>query len=100
MALVLSPRAPADSASAAVLAPRHGALRGLALCAPIAAALALVAESAACALPAVLWLEPAGFAVTGCATLLALGVCVAAWLGRRDDGGLLLAATLAPVLFA
>src|SRR5690348_5520504 len=94
MAVAVSPRAHT------AVAPLRGALPALAVCASAAAGLMLVADSAARALPATPWLDPVDGAFTAGAGLLAVAVCAAAWLTRRSSAGLLLAATLLPLLFA
>jgi protoheme IX farnesyltransferase len=63
-------------------------------------ALLLVGEAAVRATPLTQSAETANLAFAACALILTLSVCVAAWLDKRHDAGLLLAATLAPILVA
>lgn len=94
MALVVTANSPA-----VVAAPRS-APRALSVAAAFACALTLVADSAARAVPGTQLLDTFGLAMNGLAAVLVLASALAAWLTRRDDAGLLLAATLAPILFA
>ncbi|MBV8713560.1 MAG: protoheme IX farnesyltransferase [Chloroflexi bacterium] len=95
MALVVTARSPA-----AILATPRVALRALAVAASLVCAFALVLDSAARTLPAIAWLDSVDAVVTVVAAVLVAAVCAAAWLTRRFDSGLLLAATLAPLLYA
>jgi protoheme IX farnesyltransferase len=105
MALVVTARSPAEASGQSVAATRRLSsaarlARALTYVAVAAWAAALVVESAERALASNEWLEAASTAVTLFAAMLLAGVCAAAWLSRRDDGGLLLTATLAPILCA
>jgi protoheme IX farnesyltransferase len=62
--------------------------------------LTLVIDSADRALPGTAWLDTLQLGATVLMCAFALATCVGAWLTRRADTSVLLAATLAPVLFA
>ena len=79
---------------------RRSSVQALGTAAALSYALVLVAESAARAVPQWPWIDAGRPALTITAASLILATCAAAWLTRRDDGGLLLAATLAPVVAA
>src|SRR5690348_9789689 len=96
MALVVTARAPAPRAILGA-APLW---RALIVAAPSLVALTLIGESAARALPSTGWLDTLVTASTACAAVLVMAVCIGAWLMRREDSALLLAATLAPTLLA
>ena len=102
MALVVTARSPAGSAVAPPrLATPHARLgHSLALASVAAVGTALVVDGAARAMPYTPWLDTTNVVVTGFAGLLTLLACLGTWLYRRSDAGLLLMATLAPVLMA
>jgi len=93
MALVVTARAPARLDTGQWLG-----LRSLAASSTVLCALALVVDSAARALPATASLETASLLANSAAAILTLVLCVAAWCTHRDDGGVLMASTLALVL--
>ena len=93
MALVVTARAPGRLETGQWLGLRSLAVASVAVC-----TLALVIDSAVRALPSTASLETANVIANWTAAALVLAVCVAAWLSRRDDGALLLAATLGLVL--
>src|ERR1051326_679096 len=100
MALVVTARAHAETPGPRTLLAAAARWRVLVIATPTCIALTLVAESAARALPEATWLDSVVTAFTVCAAALVLAVGAAAWLTRRHDSALLLAATLAPTLLA
>jgi heme o synthase len=102
MALVVAARSPAESAAAPRrLASAHARVgRAIAVASAVAFGLTLVVDGAARAMPYTSWLDATNIAITSVAGVLTLLAVVSAWLYRRADGGLLLAATLAPILLA
>ena len=106
MALVVTARSPVEAQSSLLRRGfsrarlGRGAMRWLTSGSAIAYGLALVAESVARVAQSA---ESAGFAalaVGAIAIALIVSACVATWLTRRSDAGLLLAVTLAVVLVA
>ena len=106
MALVVTARSPVEAQSSLLRRGfsrarlGRGAMRWLTSGAAIVYGLALVAESVARVAQSA---ESAGFAalaVGAIAIALIVSACVATWLTRRSDAGLLLAVTLAVVLVA
>ncbi len=93
MALVVAARTPVRAYGA-----NPGALRALAIASTVSFVLALGTDAAARAVPTTGWLDTATLLTSILAAGLILLVSVAAWLARRSDSTLLLAATLAPVL--
>ena len=93
MALVVTARAPAR-----LEAGRWIGLRSVATTGAVVYTLALITDAAARTLPNAL--DTPNLVLTGAASALAVLVCVTAWLTRRHDGALLLAATLTFVLTA
>jgi protoheme IX farnesyltransferase len=76
------------------------AVTWLATAAALSYGLSLVAQSALRSAEPGATLDSATRLVTVSPMALVVAVCVAVWLARRDDAGLLLSATLAPVLIA
>jgi protoheme IX farnesyltransferase len=102
MALVVAARSPAESAAAPrrLASSRVRVGRAIAVGSAVAFGVALVVDGAARAMPYTSWLDATNVAITSVAGVLMLLACASAWLYRRADGGLLLAATLAPILLA
>jgi heme o synthase len=100
MALVVTARAHAETPAPRTILAAAPLSRILVVAAPSLVAITLIAESAARALPGTGWLDTLATAATGCAGVLVMTVCLGAWFMRREDGALLLAATLAPMLLA
>ncbi|MBV9326632.1 MAG: protoheme IX farnesyltransferase [Chloroflexi bacterium] len=104
MALVVAARSPAESAATVApprLAPSHARLGHAVVIGSVpAVGIALIVDGAARAMPYTPWLDAANVAVTSIAGAAVLLACLSAWLYRRADSSLLLAATLAPILIA
>src|SRR5690349_6011968 len=104
MALVVTARSPVEAQTSRVrrvfarARPTRGALRWLSSGAAGVYAAALVAESATRVAPSADWLDFAATALGAIAIVLTLSACIATWLTRRDEPGLLLGVTLAAVL--
>ena len=101
MALVVTARPPAADTSAGSVvtpAPALAPWRTAAAATAVVYALAMTFEATARALPLTAGLDTAVVVANVLAGILTLTVSAGTWLARRDDGGLLLAATLATVL--
>jgi protoheme IX farnesyltransferase len=106
MAVVVTARSqvePASSGLAHQVCPStraRPALQALIVGGVVCYAMSLVLEAAFQAAPDTDWLETVATIGDGLAAVSVAATCVAAWLALRDDTGLLLLATLAPVLTA
>jgi heme o synthase len=108
MALVVTapPAVEAQPTPRLLAAPRGrrhrlaGVLPWLALAGAFGYALVLVSDSVVRLSLPLAWVDPTALVVNAVAVTLVVALCVAAWTAARDDAGLLLAATLAPILLA